>query len=123
MELIYYDDKVKEQCTSLKAAKKFFGGDAIMAQKLLSRINALEQAVTLKDIAVLKPFRLHKLNDKGNKKLRGYFAMDVKTKNDPWRLILEPLDKDKKPFDPCNIDEIAEYVRIVGIKEVSKHYE
>ena len=38
------------------------------------------------------------------------------------RIILEPLDENKEPYNPCNIDEIAQYVRIVEITEVSKHY-
>lgn len=42
---------------------------------------------------------------------------------EPWRIILQPLNRDKQPYDPCNIDEIAEYVRIVEITEVSRHYE
>ncbi len=25
---------------------------------------------------------------------------------DPWRIILRPLDDNKEPFDPCNIDEM-----------------
>lgn len=33
------------------------------------------------------------------------------------------MDDNKKPYDPCNIDEIATVVRIVEIKEVSAHYE
>jgi len=94
-----------------------------MAEKLLSRINALEQAPTLKDIVTYRPFRFHGLSNQGNKRLEGYFAIDVKTKVQPWRLILRPLDADKQPFDPCNIDEIADIVEIVGVVEVSKHYE
>lgn len=39
----------------------------------------------------------------------GYFAIDVKSR--------------KEPYEPCNIDEIAGCVQIVGIMEVSKHYE
>ena len=55
--------------------------------------------------------------------MEGYFAIDVKSRKEPWRIILEPLDENKNPFVPCNIDEIAATVRIVGIVEVSKHYE
>ena len=32
-------------------------------------------------------------------------------------------DSNKQPFVPCNIDVIAQTVRIVEITEVSKHYE
>lgn len=42
---------------------------------------------------------------------------------EPWRIILQPLDMDGNPFAPCNIDEVSGIVRIVGIREVSKHYE
>ena len=123
LELVYASKKLKEQCTSLKQAKKLFGGDAQMAEKLLSRINALEQSQTLKDIVVQQQFRFHKLSNKGGRNLEGYFAIDVKTKVQPWRLILRPLDEDKQPFESCNIDEVAGSVEIVGITEVSKHYE
>lgn len=53
----------------------------------------------------------------------GYFAIDVKSRKEPWRIILQPLDDDRKPFNPCNIDKIAAYVKIAEISEVSKHYE
>ena len=52
-----------------------------------------------------------------------YFAIDVKTKRDKWRIILQPLDEDEKEYDPLNIDEIAGIVKIVEIREVSAHYE
>ena len=65
----------------------------------------------------------HKLENKGGRDLEGYFAIDVKSRRDQWRIILEPLDENKKPYVPCNIDEISQNVRIVEIMEVSKHYE
>ena len=123
LELVYASKKVKEQCTSLKAAKKLFGGDATMAAKLHSRVNALEQAETRKDIIVQRQFHFYKLANKGNKRLEGFYAMDVKSRSDPWRLILRPLDSNGEPFDSCSIDEISDVVEVVGIKEVSKHYE
>lgn len=123
MEIVYSSEKVKEQCTSFKRAKKFFGGDAKMAEKLLSRVNALERANTLKDIIVQPQFRFHNLTNKDGKDLEGHFAIDVKTKVQPWRLVIRPLDQNKQPFEPCNIDVIADIVEIVGIVEVSKHYE
>lgn len=123
MEIVFATKKVEEQCTSLKVAKKMFGGDSKLAVKLHSRINALVQAPTLKDIVVQPQFHFHKLLDKGNKKYEGCYAIDVKSRRDPWRLILRPLDKDKKPLDSHSIDEIADAVEIVGIMEVSRHYE
>ena len=123
MELIYDDEKTEEQCTSLKSAKKLFGGNEQLARSLLARINALKQADTIKDIIVQPSFRFHKLVNKDGRNLEGFFAIDVKSSREPWRIILEPLDENKEPYRPCNIDEISQNVRIVGIMEVSKHYE
>ena len=123
MELIYATEKTRLQCESKAAAIKLFGGKEILAISLLARINALKNALTIKDIIVQKQFHFHPLQNKHKKDLGGYFSIDVKTRRDPWRLILRPLDKEKKPFIPCHIDEIAEFVEIVEIKEVSNHYE
>ncbi len=123
MELEYATEKVKQQCTSVKAANKLFGGDAVLTRSLLARINALGSADNIKDIIVQPAFRFHDLKHKKGRDLEGYFAVDVKSIREPWRIILQPLNKDKRPYDPCNIDEIAESVRIVEITEVSRHYE
>lgn len=123
MKLEYASDKVKLQCTSVKAANKLFGGDAILTKSLLARINALNSADNIKDIIVQPAFRFHNLRNRKGRDLEGYFAMDVKFIREPWRIVLQPLNKDKQPYDPCNIDEIAESVKIVEITEVSKHYE
>ncbi|MCM1216690.1 MAG: hypothetical protein NC331_13530 [Lachnospiraceae bacterium] len=55
--------------------------------------------------------------------LDGYFAIDVKSRKEQWRIILQPLDENQCPYVPCNIDQIAGTVKIVEIMEVSKHYE
>lgn len=123
MELIYHSEKIKKQCTIIKEANKLFGGEHELSIKLMSRINALEQAETLKDIVVQPSFRFHKLINNGKRNLEGCFAMDIKSKKEKWRLILQPLDDNEKPYNPCNIDEISGTVRIVEIREVSKHYE
>ena len=39
------------------------------------------------------------------------------------KLFYRISDMDGNPFAPCNIDEVSGIVRIVGIREVSKHYE
>lgn len=123
MELVYASAKLEEQCTKLPAAKKLFGGDIQTAHKLLARINALEQAENLKDIVVQPQFHFHSLRNKNGRNLKGQFAIDVKSRANPWRLILRPLDENREPLETCNIDEIAAVVEIVGIMEVSKHYE
>jgi plasmid maintenance system killer protein len=123
LELVFASAKLKEQCTSLKAAKKLLGGDSQTAMKLMSRINALEQAATLKDIVVQPQFHFHNLANKKGRNLEGLFAIDIKSRTSPWRLILRPLNENKEPFEQCRIDEIASFVEVIGIEEVSKHYE
>ena len=123
MQLIYASEKLKIQCTSHKAAEKLFGGDKHLAISLLARINALENADSLKDIILQPMFHFHNLKNKKGRNLEGYFAIDVKTRREKWRIILQPLNEDKVPYDPCNIDQIASKVRIVEISEVSRHYE
>lgn len=119
MKIIYANDKVENQCTSLKLATKLFGGNNGLAISLHSRINAIKGADVIKDIIVTPQFHFHKLQGK----LDGYFAIDVKTRKEKWRIILFPLDENGRQFNPCNIDEIASIVRIVEIREVSAHYE
>ena len=119
MRIIYANTKTEKQCTSLKEATKLFGGDKKIATSLLARITAIEQADVIKDIIVMPTFRFHNLKGK----LDGYFAIDVKTIRDKWRIVLQPLDEEENVFDPCNIDEIAAVVKIVEIREVSAHYE
>ena len=119
MRILYSNPKIEKQCSSLKEATKLFGGDKRLAISLLSRISAIEQADVIKDIIVMPTFRFHNLKGK----LDGFFAIDVKTIRDKWRIILQPLDEDETVFDPCNIDEIAAVVRIIEIREVSAHYE
>ena len=123
MDLIYTTEKLRKLCQSTSIATKFFGGKKILAISLAARINALQNAVSLKDIIVQNQFCFHQLKNKNGKNLNGYFAIDVKSRTDPWRIILRPLDNNKRPFVPCHIDTIAEYVEIVEIREVSKHYE
>lgn len=123
MELIYVSEALKSQCTNIKAAKKLFHGDSQLSVSLLSRINALQQAEILKDIIVQPTFHFHKLKNNSGRNLEGYFAVDVKSRRDQWRIILQPLDENEMPYIPCNIDLIAGKVRIVEISEVSKHYE
>lgn len=119
MEILYNNQKVQKQCTSLKEARKLFGGNGVLARSLLARVNAVKGAVNIKDIILMPSFHFHKL--KGG--MDGYFAIDVRSRKDPWRIILQPLNENKEPYVPCNINEIADVVYIVEIQEVSKHYE
>ena len=123
LELLYASEKVENQCNSVKAAKKLFGGDMVLATSLLARINALKEADTIKDIIVQPTFHFHNLNNKHGRNLEGFFAIDVKSRREQWRIIFKPLDDSKNPYNPCYIDKISSYVRIIEITEVSKHYE
>lgn len=119
MKIKYANEKLEQQCTSVKAAVKLFGGDKNMAVSLLSRINAIQDADVIKDIIATPQFRFHNLHGKKE----GLFAIDVKTRRDKWRIILCPLDENEEEFVPCHIDEISKIVKIVKIMEVSPHYE
>lgn len=123
MEIEYANKKVHEQCTNVKAAKKLFGGDEQLVRSLFARITAIESADVIKDIIVQHQFRFHSLENFGKNNYKGLFAIDVKTAREPWRIILQPLDENKRVFDPCFIDQIASIVRIVSVREISKHYE
>ncbi|MGL5259562.1 MAG: hypothetical protein ACRC7V_05580 [Lachnospiraceae bacterium] len=123
MELVYASDKVKLQCTNMKAAKKLFAGNELLVRSFFARVNALENAENIIDIIVQPPFHFHKLKNKNGRDLEGYFAIDVKSRKEQWRIILQPLDESKNPYNPCNIDQIAGIVKIIEITEVSKHYE
>ena len=123
MKVNYSTEKVKNLCEDLRIAKKFFNGNTLLANSLMARINALKQADTIKDIIVQPAFHFNKLINKNGRNLEGYFAIDVKSRREQWRIIIEPLDENEQTYNPCNIDEIAENVRVVEIMEVSKHYE
>lgn len=113
-------------CTDEKAAKKFFGGDAVLTRYLSARITTLRSAVSMDDLIKRKdksPLRLHMLHNKGNKRYKGCFAIDLKTIREPWRIIFEPLDDNREPFDEPSIYPFACKVRIIEIMEISKHYE
>ena len=119
MKIIYSNRKTENLCENLENAIKFFGGNKNLAIGLFSRINAIKQAKNIKDIISMPNFHFHALQGK----LKGYFAIDVKSRRDKWRIILRPLDENEKVFEQPHIDEIALIVQIVEIKDVSAHYE
>ena len=123
LKVLFSSDKLEEQCTNKKPAQKLLGGDTNLAISLLARVNALKQAETIKDIIVQPVFHFHKLQNKNGRDLEGYFAIDVKGRRDGWRIIIQPLDENEEPFDPCHIDKIASIVKVVEVSEVSKHYD
>ena len=98
---------------------KLFGGNKALVTSLFAKVNALQQAKTLKDIIVQPQFRFHDLKGKR----AGTYAIDVRSHRDPWRIILQPLDQNEEPYVVQGIDEICALVEIVRIEEVSIHYE
>ncbi len=97
MEIIYFDSKVEQICCSLKTAQKFFGGNRSLALSLLDRIQELKAAPTLKEIFCCgNSMRFHNLRNSGKRDYDGLFSVDVKTRKQPWRIILQPLNEDKK---------------------------
>lgn len=123
MRLEYKDAKVEGYCTNLKKAMKLFGGNKELAIKLLSRINSLEKAHTIKDIIVQTQFRFHNLSNKKGRDLSCHYAIDVKTRKEPWRIILVLLKDNFDIYTSESIDKIANIVKIVRIEEVSNHYD
>ena len=124
MKVLFSNVEIEDICTDLKKAKKYFGGSDILARSLLARINFMQNADCLNDVIKMPQLRFHKLINMGKgKNLEGYFAVDVKTKMDKWRIIIEPLDENELPYDNVRIDELAKRIRIVEVKEVSNHYE
>lgn len=119
MKIKYANTKLKQQCTSIKAATKLFGGNKNLAISLLARINAIEAANIIKDIIIIPQFHFHNLQGD----MKDLFAIDVKTRHDKWRIMIRPLNENEEIFNPCHIDEIATIVKIVQIMEVSAHYE
>lgn len=117
MQVIFSKKKEEKICRDFLKAKKEYGEQ--VATSIMSRINILENAKTLKDIIVMPNLRFHALEGRE----KGLFAIDARNKKDPWRIILEPLDEKGHKFIPCNIDEIVLNVKIIMIVEVSKHYE
>ena len=118
MKIKYATEKIEQQCTSIKEAIKLFGGDKKLAMSLLSRINLIQNAEVIKDIIVMPQLHFHNLH--GNRE--GYFAIDVKSRKDKWRIILCLLNEEEV-FTSCHIDEVAGTIKIIEITEVSPHYE
>lgn len=118
MKIIYANKRLEAICTDSKATLHFFG-DRNLARSLRSRLDAIELAACLRDVIAMPQFRFHNLEGK----LKGLFAIDVKTRRDKWRLLLQPLGDDMRPFDPCHIDKVASVCKIIEIMELSPHYE
>lgn len=123
MKIIYFDPKIELQCTSVKEAAKLFEGNKKYISKLQARLNIIETAEFIRDIINLPMLHFHNLENKNGKDLDGCFAIDLASRKDPWRIILQPLNEVEQPYKPCHIDQIAGKVKIVKIVEVSNYYD
>ena len=123
MRVDYRSAKIHDQCNSFSEAKKLFGGNEALARSLMARINALNSAETLKDIVMQPQFHFHPLHNYGKSEKCDMYAIDVKTRADPWRIILTPVTEDTQSSETVDIIRIAKEIRIIEITEVSKHYE
>lgn len=109
MKILYKNKKLEKQCTNLKVAKKEFGDK--IGRRLLKAINFIENAPNLSLIIDFRPFHFHDL--KADRK--GQYAIDIGTRRDGYRLILE--------FDEEDVFVNAIYIEDVYIAEMGKHYE
>lgn len=91
MKIVYSGEKLEKACTDIKAATRLFGGNKQLAVSLLARINAIDSADILIDIIRTPNLHFHNLRNKKGKNLKGYYAIDVKGRKEPWRIILQPL--------------------------------
>lgn len=87
MKVIYKTNKIEKQCTSFNDAKKLFGGNASLGISLLSRINALKGAETIKDIIVQPQFHFHDLHNKDRRNLDGFLRLMLKLEETNGELL------------------------------------
>ena len=123
MKIQYATRKVERICTDRKYGVRFFGGNRLLFDNLLSCLAKIARAHDIVDLQHAYTLRLHRLRNKGHRNLEGYYAVDVKNIRDPWRLIIQFLDSNGEPFATPDIDVNASEISIVEIEEVSKHYE
>ena len=109
MKILYKNKKLEKQCTDLKVAKKEVGDK--IGRRLLKAINFINEAPNLSLIIDFRPLHFHDL--KADRK--GQYAIDIGTRRDGYRLILE--------FDEEDVFVNAIYIEDIYIAEMGKHYE
>jgi len=112
MQIDYKNKKVKQQCCSLKEAKKQFSEK--IAKKLFKMINFIESADNLSSVINNPIYHFHKLQ--GN--LDGFYAMDIDGRSKSYRLIVTFEDYGTEQVFNNSISIVQ-----IQIEEVSKHYE
>lgn len=112
MHIDYRNDKVREQCTNLRVAKKLV--QEKVAKKLLQMINFIDAADNLASIINNPTYHFHNL--KGSKK--GFYAMDIDGRRSSYRLVVKFTD-----YSNEQIFSDATSIEVIEIEEVSNHYE
>ena len=116
MEIIYDNKRIKKQCESFKAAQKDL--NKLVAEKLHSTINFIDNATCLMDIKNMPMYKLHAL--KGDRK--GTYAIDLGRRLG-YRLIIVPLDENKNEWTTTDENTIYKSTKIILALEVTNHYE
>lgn len=117
IKLEYKNKKVKKLCTNIAHAKRKM--DSKIVNELYSLINLLEESKNLQDVNAFLIYNLHKLvGDRS-----GNYALDIGGRRAGYRLIIKPLNENKKMNLNNNLIEFYSSIEIVRIEEVSKHYE
>lgn len=107
---------MKDLCTNHNKAQKKYNTE--VADRLFRIINLLECSPNLEDVNKMRIYHLHKLI--GDRK--GTYALDIGRKLG-YRLIVIPLDENGKCFINKDSNEVYKLVKIVGVEEVSNHYD
>ena len=116
MEICYKSRRVMKLCTDYKIAKRELGD--LVAEKLMSAINFIENAISLMDVANYPPFHFHELRGRR----QGTYSIDLGRRLG-FRLILEPINGDGEIVKDDKGFYHFERIKIVQILEVSNHYE
>lgn len=117
MDITYKNRTVEKECTDYGYAKRKF--NVIVADKLFSSINYIEQATCFADVINYIPFRFHGLE----RDRRGTYAIDL-GKKIGYRLIVEPLDEENESLrKEKDIEKIKQCTKIVLVVEVTNHYD
>lgn len=116
MEIRFKNRTIEKDCTNYKAARKKY--NSIVAEKLYSTLNFIENADTLLDVKNIPTYHLHQLE--GNKK--GIYAIDLGRKLG-YRLLIIPLDDQGKEWKVKEEHKIFKSTKVIIALEVSKHYE
>lgn len=112
----YKNSETRKLCTDIRYAKRKLNVDA--ANKIAAAVNFIESADSFADIVNYPPFHFHELTrDRKNQ-----YSIDAGRRLG-YRIIINPLDKDRNSLAGNLIENIKECASIVIILEVTNHYD